>query len=256
MIFALCGTSDARELAVRIQKAGYDILSSVVTDSAAQSLQEAGVKVRVGRLTAADMAQLARELGCKAIVDASHPFAEEAHRNAMAAAKEAALPYIRYERASLVYDDHPKLTVVSSYEEAALEAKRRKGSIMLTTGSKTLAVFAKHLAHDPDVRLVARMLPRKDNMELCEQLGIEQKNIIAMQGPFTRELNEALYALYGTTVMITKESGKVGAVDEKIQSALALGIDVILISRPELEFGDVYSDYDGVLGKLQAALQQ
>jgi precorrin-6A/cobalt-precorrin-6A reductase len=251
MILALCGTSDARELAIRIRSEGHQILTSVVTESAANSLKDAGIPVRIGRLTAGEMAQLVRDLSCEAIVDASHPFAEEAHRNAMKAAQEAELPYIRFERASLVYDDHPRLTVVSTYEEAALEAKRRKGSVMLTTGSKTLAIFAKHLIGDPDIRIVARMLPRKDNMETCEQLGIEQKNIIAMQGPFTREMNEALYAQYGTTVMITKESGKVGAVDEKIQSALTMGIDVILISRPELEFGDVYSDYEGVLTKLR-----
>ncbi|WP_199615779.1 precorrin-6A reductase [Paenibacillus alkalitolerans] len=255
MIFVLCGTSDARELAVRIRNEGHELLASVVTESAAHSLTEAGVPVRTGRLTASEMAGLVQELNCDAIVDASHPFAEEAHRNAMKAAQEAELPYIRFERASLAYDDHPQLTVVGTYEEAALEAKKRKGSVMLTTGSKTLATFAKHLAGDPDIRLVARMLPRKDNMELCEQLGIEQKNIIAMQGPFTRELNEALYAQFGTTVMVTKESGKAGAVDEKIESALKLGIDVILISRPELEFGDVYSDYEGVLTTLRERLR-
>ncbi|EXX87168.1 precorrin-6x reductase, partial [Paenibacillus darwinianus] len=161
------------------------------------------------------------------------------------------IPYIRFERASLVYGDHPRLTVVASYEEAALEAKRRKGSVMLTTGSKTLPIFAGHLIGDPDIRLVARMLPRRDNMEKCEELGVEQKNIIAMQGPFTRELNEALYRQYGTTVMVTKESGRIGAVDEKVETALQMGIEVILISRPELEFGTVFTDYEGVLGQLE-----
>ncbi|GGG13907.1 precorrin-6A reductase [Paenibacillus abyssi] len=254
MIFMLCGTSDARELAVRMQKSGYPLLASVVTDNAAKSLQEADITVRTGRLTAEEMAALLHEMSCKAVVDASHPFAEEAHKNAMKAAQEAGLPYIRFERASLVYDDHPKLTVVSSYEEAALEAKERKGSVMLTTGSKTLPIFAKHLVGDPATRLVARMLPRKDNMELCEQLGVEQKNIIALQGPFTREMNEALYRQFGTTVMITKESGKIGAVDEKVNAALEMDIDVILISRPELEFGDVFTDFDGVMGRLKELL--
>ncbi|CAM4376858.1 precorrin-6A reductase [Paenibacillus alkaliterrae] len=251
MILTLCGTSDARELAVRIKASGYPLLASVVTDNAAKSLDEAGIAVRTGRLASEQMIELLRESNCKAVVDASHPFAEEAHRNAMRAAQEAGLPYIRFERSSLVYDDHPMLTVVSSYEEAALEAQRLKGSVMLTTGSKTLAIFAKHLLQDPDIRLVARMLPRKDNMELCEQLGIEQKNIIALQGPYSSDLNEALYRKFGTTVMITKESGKTGAVDEKVNAALAMDIHVILISRPELEFGDVFTHYDGVLDRLK-----
>lgn len=250
MILMLCGTSDARELALRIHETGVEVLTSVVTESAANSLAEAGLKVRTGRMTAEAMAQLAREQGSKAIVDASHPFAEEAHANAMEAAKQADIPYIRYERTGLAYDDHPLLHVVPSYEEAAIKAKELKGSVMLTTGSKTLQIFTKHLLGDPDVRLVARMLPRLDNMEKCGELGLEQRNIIAMQGPFSRELNEALYKHYATTVMVTKESGKTGAVDEKVQAALELGIHVVLIARPEVEFGTVFDHYEGVLEEL------
>ncbi|WP_248931112.1 precorrin-6A reductase [Paenibacillus hamazuiensis] len=254
MIFMLCGTSDARELAVRIRQSGAALLTSVVTDSAAKSLQEEGLQVRTGRLTEDEMVRLLAEGGYRAVVDASHPFAEEAHRNAMQAARRAGIPYIRYERASLVYDNHPRLTVVPGYEEAALEAKRRKGSVMLTTGSKTLHIFARHLLGDPDIRLVARMLPRRDNMEKCEELGIEHKNIVAMQGPYSRELNSALYRQFGTTLMITKESGKVGAVDDKVEAALEMGIDVIIISRPEIEFGTVFTEYEGVLEQLKTII--
>jgi precorrin-6A/cobalt-precorrin-6A reductase len=254
MIFMLCGTSDARELAVQIKQSGLALLTSVVTENAAKSLQDAGLDARTGRLTEEQMAQLLTSGGYRALVDASHPFAEEAHRNAIAAAKHAGIPYIRFERASLVYDNHPGLTVVPGYEEAALEVKRRKGSVMLTTGSKTLQIFAKHLIGDPEIRLVARMLPRRDNMEKCEELGVEQRNIIAMQGPFTREMNEALYRQYDTTIMVTKESGITGAVDEKVLAALHLGIDVLLISRPEIEFGTVFTNVEGVLEQLKVTI--
>lgn len=252
----LCGTSDARDLAISIKACGFETLCSVVSDSAAKSLQDEGLPVRVGRLTEGEMKALLQNGGFRAVVDASHPFAEEAHRNAMQAARGTGIPYIRFERASVIYGNHSRLTVVSGYEEAALEAKRRKGSVMLTTGSKTLHIFAKHLIGDADIRLVARMLPRRDNMEKCEELGIEQKNIIAMQGPFTREMNEALYRQYGTTVMVSKESGKTGAVDEKVETALNMGIDVILISRPEIEFGTVFSAYEDILKELGKILVQ
>ncbi|MDT3428917.1 precorrin-6A/cobalt-precorrin-6A reductase [Paenibacillus forsythiae] len=250
MIFALCGTGDARELAVRIQQSGFELLTSVVTDNAANSLREANLSVRIGRLGKDGLVTLIRREEVRAIVDASHPFAEEAHRNAMAAAEEAGIPYIRFERASLDYGDDPRLTVVSSYEEAAAESKKCKGSVMLTTGCKTLHIFAGHLLGDPEIRLVVRTLPRRDNMERCEELGVEQKNIIALQGPFSRELNEALYRQYGTTVMVTKESGKPGAVDEKIAAALELGIRVILISRPDIDFGAVFTDFQDVIEQL------
>ena len=54
----------------------------------------------VGRLTASDITSIIIEKGFQAVVDASHPFAEEASKNALQGAKEANVPYIRYERES------------------------------------------------------------------------------------------------------------------------------------------------------------
>lgn len=256
MIVVVAGTSDARELALRIQQEGYPLLTTVVTENAAKSMEEAGLPVQVGRLTASDFVELVKSKGIQAIVDASHPYAEEASKNAMNGAREAHIPYIRYERESLAYQQHPKLTVVSDYQQAAEVAAERRGVIMLTTGSKTLQIFTKKLLGLPDTTLVARMLPRVDNMQKCEELGIEQKNIIAMQGPFSKELNRALYQHYNVTLMITKESGKVGAVDEKVEAALELGIETIMIARPAIEYGNTYSDFEGVLQALQTELQE
>ncbi|CRF28667.1 precorrin-6x reductase [Mycobacterium tuberculosis] len=256
MILMLAGTSDARELAVRIHGAGYNLLATVVTESAAKSLEEAGIPVQTGRLDAAGMAELIRSRGVRTVVDASHPFAEEASRQAMAAALRTEVPYIRYERERGTYEGHQRLLFVDDYEQAAELAARRRGVVMLTTGSKTLHIFAKRLIGLPDTTLVARMLPRKDNMEKCEQLGIEQKNIVAMQGPFSKELNQALYRHYGVTTVITKESGKIGAVEEKLAAALEMDIDTIVIGRPQLDYGVVYSEFDGVLEELNNTLQE
>lgn len=255
MIFVLAGTSDARELAVRIKQEGYDLVTTVVTENAARSMEEAGLPVRVGRLTAEDIARIIAEEGFQAVVDASHPFAEEASKNAMAGAKAAGVPYIRYERESAAYPQHDKVTVVEDYVQAAELAAAKRGVIMLTTGSKTLKIFADRLLGLPDTTLVARMLPRVDNMQKCEELCIEQKNIVAMQGPFSKELNMALYDHYQVTLMITKESGKVGAFDEKVEAALEMGIETIIIARPSIEYGTKFSDFDGVIKQLKEGIK-
>ncbi|WP_159882769.1 precorrin-6A reductase [Paenibacillus puerhi] len=256
MILVMAGTSDARELAARISKAGFDLLTTVVTDTAAKSLSEVGLPVQVGRLPEAALVRLIQERGVRAVVDATHPFAEEASRNAMAAAQAAGVPYIRYEREHGSYSSHPKLTFVDDYEQAAELAASKRGVIFLATGSKTLQVFAEKLIGLPDTTLVARMLPRKDNMEKCEQLGIEQKYIVAMQGPFSKEINRAFYLHYGVTVLITKESGQVGAVEEKLSAALEMGIDTIVIGRPQLDYGLVFTDYAGVIAELKNKVQE
>ncbi|XZF77619.1 precorrin-6A reductase [Bacillus sp. AL-1R] len=249
MIFVLAGTSDARALALEIKKEGFDLLASVVTENAAVELREVGICVQVGRLTDADMVGLIATKGIQAVVDASHPFAEEASKNAIKAAETVKITYIRYERESQKFQ-YDKMKVVESYEEAADLASTNKGVVMLTTGSKTLQIFTEKLLGNPDIRLIARMLPRIDNMEKCEQLGLPQKNIIAMQGPFSKEFDKALYKQYGVTLMVTKESGKVGSVDEKVEAAKELGIKVILIGRPKLNYGTVYANFIDVIAEL------
>ncbi|WP_107839738.1 precorrin-6A reductase [Metasolibacillus meyeri] len=245
MILFLAGTSDARDLAIRLQQEGHQLLATVVTPSAAESLQQASIPHRIGRLTAAQMVDIIKTEGVHLLVDASHPFAEEASKQAMAAAQEADVPYIRYERAREDYA-HPLITTVASYEAAAQLAKDKGGTIMLTTGSKTLATFTKVLLPVEGIRVIARMLPNLENMEKCAALGVAQKDIVAIQGPFTKELNHALYTQYGVTLMVTKASGKVGSVDEKISSALELGIEIIMIDRPNISYGQQFSTFEEI----------
>ncbi len=249
MIFFLAGTSDARELAVTLQNTGKSLLASVVTENAATELEAAQIAARTGRLTTEEMAELLKD-GYSAVVDASHPFAEEASKNAMEAAEKAGLPYIRYERADTEIDDHPLVTRVNTYEEAADAALKKGGVVMLTTGSKTLQVFTEKLLPHENIRLIARMLPRLDNMEKCAALGVTQKNIVAMQGPFTKELDLALYRHYNVTTTVMKESGAIGAVAAKIEAAVSLGIETIVISRPPISYPNRCETFEEVIETL------
>ncbi|WP_297990604.1 precorrin-6A reductase [Anoxybacillus sp.] len=255
MIMMLSGTSDARQLALAIRDAGYDIFATVVTEHAAEQMAHVGIHAHVGRLTASQMIALINEHQVKAIVDASHPFAEEASRQAMQAAERACVPYIRYERKESVIA-YERVTFVDSYKAAAQYAAKKRGVIMLTTGSKTLHIFAEQLLPLPDVRLIARMLPRKDNMEKCEQLGFPQENIIAMQGPFTKQLDVALMKHFGVTLLVTKESGRVGFVDEKIAAAQELGIETVVIRRPKLAYPNVYDEFSDIIRALEREIKK
>lgn len=244
MILFLAGTSDARSLAVQLQNQGYPLLATVVTESAAESLKEYHIPYLVGRLSVDDMVALIQKLNMNCVIDASHPYAEEASKTAMAAAKACKIPYIRYERPEERFSSS-LITEVESYEEAAKLAQSHKGTIMLTTGSKTLEIFTKYLMRD-EIRLICRMLPNIENMEKCHRLGIKQKDIIAIQGPFSQILNKALCEQYNVTLMITKESGKVGSIDEKMTAALQLEIPVILIKRPAIEYENFCTSFEEV----------
>ena len=70
-------------------------------------------------------------------------------------------------------------------------------------------------------------------MSACEALGIPRRNVIAMQGPFSRELNEALIRQYQIAYLATKDGGTAGGFPEKAQAARNTGVKLIVIRRPE-----------------------
>jgi precorrin-6A/cobalt-precorrin-6A reductase len=60
-----------------------------------------------------------------------------------------------------------------------------------------------------------------------------------MQGPFSLELNRALFKQYGAEVVVTKNSGVVGGTDTKIAAALELALPVVVINRPREQEGAI-----------------
>lgn len=250
MILFLAGTKDARELAEVISEAGHTILATVVTEEATKNYQEISVPVIVGRKTVNEIVQLIKEKQIKIVIDSTHPYAEIVSMNAIKAAELTGIPYIRYERPSVKYPNHPDLHYVYSYEEAALAAKKIKGTILLATGSKTLEIFTTLLKNDPHIRLIARLLPNEENMQKCKELEIDKKNIIALQGPFTSELNRALFNAYNVNVLVTKETGEIGSMDEKVLTALEMGITTLIIARPVIDYPLVFNNYEDVLTEI------
>lgn len=55
-----------------------------------------------------------------------------------------------------------------------------------------------------------RVLPTVAGITACEGAGIPHRNIIAMQGPFTLELNLALMQQFHIRYLVTKDGGSAG----------------------------------------------
>ena len=90
-------------------------------------------------------------------------------------------------------------------------------------------------------------MPSIESFERCLRLWVSEEDIVALQGPFSRELNREMLRHFGADALVTKESGRVGGLEEKIQAALDLGIKVILVERPPVEYGEMVSEYPKVL---------
>ena len=250
MIFTAAGTQDGREIVRRLCAAGYDVAASVVSSYGQQLLAEQQ-KDGNGRLVINDkpldeegLHDFFAEHGIRIFVDATHPYAVNVSRNAMKACAAAEIPYIRFER-DLTDISYENVHLVHSYEEAAEAAAHFGKNVFLTTGSRNLERFvkAKPLV---DCTLIARVLPTAEVIALCEGLGLTPAQIIAMQGPFSRELNRAMYEKYGADVIITKNSGAIGGTDAKFQAAEDLGLPVVVIDRPVLDYPHLAHTYEEV----------
>lgn len=246
MIFLLSGTSDGRELAKLLHAKGLPLLVSVVTKNAAILIENEGIPVIINRLTAIEMAKCLIDYSVELVIDASHPFAEEASRNMILAASSIKIPYIRYERPSQVLNGN-KITYVASYDEAADRASDYEGNIMLTTGAKTLDTFVEKLRNRRSGRTLYRLLPQKENLEACELLRIPSRDVLALQGPFSKELNKALFSNYQVGLLITKDSGDSGSLREKVEAAEELGLDTIIIKRPCINYGTSFHSFEDIM---------
>ncbi|MCR5756918.1 MAG: precorrin-6A reductase [Selenomonas sp.] len=248
MIFVVAGTQDGRELVKLLLDEGYDVAASVVSHYGGELLAHAcGNSCLINDRPLDEVALKAylEEHDIRLLVDASHPYAANVSCNAMAVCAAMNLPYIRYER-DLTKLDYDRITVVHSYEEAAVEAAALGKKIFLTTGSRNLDKFV----HSPalaDCELTARVLPTAEVLVLCESLGVDAGHVVALQGPFSQELNVELFRKYSAEVIITKNSGTLGGTDTKLAAAKELGLPIVLIDRPRLAYPCIGHDYASIL---------
>jgi len=246
MILVLAGTKDGREIAAELERSGFSVLVSVQSGYGRSLAQETGLTVSAKSLDADGFSSLISDQAIRIIVDASHPYAVNVSKNALCAAERSGVRYVRYERPALPLPAYDKLYLAGDAAEAAQLSAELGRVIFLTTGSRSLAVFKRHplLAQH---RLVARVLPDPAVLAECLALGFLPRDIVAVQGPFSQALNMALFKEFGSEVVITKNSGLVGGSDEKFKAAVELGLNLVVIDRPVLDYKNVVNSGEAVI---------
>ncbi|MCE5286761.1 MAG: precorrin-6A reductase [Pelosinus sp.] len=246
MILVLAGTQDGRELAAYLTRHGFWVTVSVVSQYGKQLAEGENLTVEVGALDQEGLYQRIHAENITLVVDATHPYAVNVLRNAISASNKAGIHYLRYERVAVPLPDYAKLYSVTGFTEAADTAAKLGQTVFLTTGSRQLKTFtsAPSLFNH---RLVTRVLPDVVVIAQCLNLGLTPKDIIAMQGPFSHELNAALFKAYQADVIISKNSGTIGGSDTKITAAMELELPIVVIDRPEIKYPKVAYTAEEVL---------
>ena len=153
----------------------------------------------------------------------------ETVRQSEIAQSSGTVPESEFGQQSKAVQKSDSVIVVQSAADAAAYLLETEGNIFLTTGSKELRAYAEI----PRERLYVRVLPTHDSIAACEAAGIPHRNIIAMFGPFSQRMNEAMLEQYHISYLVTKEAGRNGGFEEKLQAAKRCGVKAIVIRRPE-----------------------
>ena len=229
------GTGEGRALAEWLLAEGIPHTVCVATEYGG-TLLPPGAEAHVGRMEQAEMEELMRAGGYALAVDATHPYAVAVTENIRSAAEAAGLPYLRLVRQAAGEEGCLR---ASDMAAAAQRLKELPGNVLLTTGSKELRHFAvPGLAE----RCFPRVLPMVDSLERCLALGFPPRNILCMQGPFSKELNAALIRQYDIRTLVTKDTGGAGGFAEKAQAAAETGCALLVVDRPRQEAGAPLED--------------
>ena len=158
------------------------------------------------------------------VVDATHPFASQMSHNAIAACQQANIPLIALTRPAWQATEEDNWHEVPNIAAAAAALPNDSRRIMLAIGRMHLNQFYHRTEHFYLLRLV-------DAPDVPPAFPDHMTEI--SRGPFTTENDIALMQKHKIDLVVAKNAGGKGAY-AKIAAARALGIKVIMITRPQI----------------------
>ena len=235
-IFA--GTTEARWLVELLSAQPVAVTACVATEYGETLLPEASsVTVRSGRIPVGEIIEMLSKTKFDLVIDATHPYAASITESVAHACAETGTDYLR-----LLREESDKVSGVqyaSSAEDAAAFLSKTDGNILLTTGSKDLKTYSK--IKDFTARVYARVLPLDASLALCREAGVQPSHILAMQGPFSEEMDTAMLRAVSARWLVTKDGGEAGGFSAKVAAARKAGADVLVIGRPKQREGKSFS---------------
>ncbi|MFT3687945.1 cobalt-precorrin-6A reductase [Paenirhodobacter sp.] len=237
----LGGTTEASRLASALAEAGLPAVLSYAGRTESPRAQP--VPVRIGGFGGVGgLAAYLRHAGIRRVVDATHPFAAQISRNAVAACALAGVPLIALERPAWEARAGDRWTHVPDIAAAVAALHGPAETVFLAIGRQHLAEFA-GLPH----RFLLRLVDPPQALPLADAV------VEVARGPFDVAGDRALMQRHGVGRIVAKNAGGAGA-EAKLIAARDLGLPVILIDRPALPERRVVATVAEVMGWLHADL--
>ncbi len=219
-VLLLGGTTEAGQLARAFAGAGVDAIYSYAGRTG-QPVQQP-VPYRVGGFGGiAGLVQWLEAERITHVVDATHPFAAQMSRHAVAACARLSLPLLGYERPAWEPQQGDRWTHVPDIAAAVAALPGVATRVFLAIGRQELAAFAAAPLHHYLLRLV----------DADPAPTLPQTTIVIARGPFTTEGDLAVMRDHAIQMIVAKNAGGTGA-RAKLDAARLLGLPVILIDQP------------------------
>jgi precorrin-6A/cobalt-precorrin-6A reductase len=224
-----------------------------VTTAVARQLYPETAEVWVGKLSPQSVEAFIRRWQVRCILDASHPFAEEISRLAIAqrsvsrVSGQKAIAYLRYERTEVGASSSPtasedtateaQIAYVESLNQLLSGDSLLHQRVLFTVGYRQLLQFASLLGHlRGRSQLFVRILPSVDAISAVQAAGFSAHETMAIRPPVSMALEKALWQQWQISVVVAKASGAAGGETVKRAIAAELGTQLILIDRPRLGY--------------------
>jgi len=235
MIGFILGTSEGRKILSLINKYTDEIAVTTATTYGGELLKEFKIKyLNTKPLNKEEMLNWIKVSGIDVLVDASHPYAEEVTKTALECANDLEIKYVRYERQGALENiTGEDIIRVKNYDEAINIIKEINGNVLNTTGGNNVSKF---LNLNFEHRVIHRILPSPKVLTKIVDAGINIKDIIALQGPISYELEKAFIHQYSVKAILTKDSGIEGGVLEKLKAVRDCKIKLIVIEKPKFTY--------------------
>ncbi|MEG6508913.1 cobalt-precorrin-6A reductase [Methyloligella sp. 2.7D] len=187
--------------------------------------------------------QWLRDEGIEAVIDATHPFAAQISKNAVAAAKAESVPLLSLLRPAWAPQQGDRWIEVADMDAAAAALGEAPRRVFLTIGRQEVAAFEAAPQHRYLIRSIEAPQP--------EDLPPNAELLLA-RGPFDEAAETALLRERSIDILVSKNSGG-AATAPKLAAARSLNLPVVMVQRPEKPAG-VHSvaDAEAALAWLEA----
>lgn len=233
----MAGTGEGPLLAEALLQQGWQLQVSLVTGAAAAAYQAllsnwpaGALELQIGALEGpAGIAEQLRRFvsqgrAVRAVVDATHPFAQQISRDLAQVCAGQALPLLRLERDSLPSSDARLLPDLQALAAVPLAGER----VLLALGSRQLR---QAVACSPGALHHARVLSNPEALQLALAAGLAPHRIACLRPSADFAIEAALLRRWRIGTVVCRQSG--GRIEALWQHvSRSCGCQLLLLQRP------------------------